>query len=157
MYRFGLFIAIACIALNAHAQRISPFTEVVHLESGIVNVRFQGRIYELVSINDTETSAILLSCQTNYGRLWQKRFDEDLPEVLERMGLDVGTSIKLELRDPASAEIVRVAKAQMTEANRRAVYKARQRRPRAEDEGQGDRKRNDDLSREAMSKNPRRF
>jgi serine/threonine-protein kinase len=103
--------------------KVSPFTE-VRYDGDKAIVRVRGEVYELVSIDGIEAGKILKSAKDQFGYLWQKRFAEDLVEVLWKMDHRPKSTVELRLRKPASAEIVSIADAEMTEDNRRHVRHA---------------------------------
>lgn len=104
-------------------MRLSPFTDVQITKNGSVQVEFEGDSFELVSINDVQTKGILKSSQRQFGRLWKKRFVEDLPEVLMGMGVRELNTVKLGLRDQ-TGNVVTVDEAPMTRDNRQMVYRS---------------------------------
>jgi hypothetical protein len=110
---------------HADWTRTSPFTD-VQVEGDAAFVQFRGARYELVSINKASTKSILRSSRHRYGHLAEKRFIEDLPEVLVGMGFAPKETVSLVLRD-ATGKTVHVADAPMTEENRLLVYQARHR------------------------------
>ncbi|MEL6110200.1 MAG: serine/threonine-protein kinase, partial [Planctomycetota bacterium] len=111
---------------------VSPFTDVSHPTPEKAIVQYAGRRYELVSMEGRKTAAILRSCRQEYGDLWEKRFAEDLVEVLHRIGLRVGQTVAIEIRDPETRVVTSVPNAMMTQANRRAIYQVRAQREAAE-------------------------
>jgi hypothetical protein len=104
--------------------KLSPFTEVRYSDAKAI-VRVRGERYELVSLDDIEAGKILQSAKEQFGNLWQKRFAEDLVDVLARMGHRPKSAVKLQLRNLKTGEITTIADAAMTEANRRQIYDAR--------------------------------
>ena len=106
--------------------RLSPFTD-VNVRGDAATVQFDGQTYELVSIDDVATKAILALAKKSYGNLWEKRFVEDIVEVLERLGRRPEKTVKLLLRDPQSGALKTVDRAPLTAENRRRVYAARYR------------------------------
>ncbi|HEX4143047.1 MAG TPA: M56 family metallopeptidase [Pirellulales bacterium] len=104
--------------------RLSPFTA-VRVKEDEAEVEFDGQRYQLVSIDDLPTKEILDSARKQFGKLWEKRFVEDLVEVMDAMGHRPGDSVKLVLRDPRSSAVKTVERAPMTAENRQKVYIAR--------------------------------
>lgn len=102
--------------------RLSPFTKVQCLDGDNVQVQFDGKDYELLSIDDLPTAKILQASRKQFGERWEKRFVEDIVEVLTGMGHPPGDNVKLALRDPQTAETHTVARAPLTHDNRRTVY-----------------------------------
>jgi hypothetical protein len=109
-------------------EKLSPFTE-VRIEDGVARVQFEGAFYELVKLDGLPVGRILDYCRKTYEEKAEKRFAEDLVEVLLGMGRKPGATVALVLRDD-KGKLHRIAKAPMTRLNRRRVRDARQ-RPRA--------------------------
>jgi tRNA A-37 threonylcarbamoyl transferase component Bud32 len=103
-------------------SRLSPFTEVV-CHGDNVKVRFEGQEYELVSISDLTSKQILDYCRREFADRWEKRFAEDLVEVLAGMGRPMASdqTVKLELRAAGDGRALTVERALMTHENRDAV------------------------------------
>jgi hypothetical protein len=106
---------------------LSPFTA-VKPQLGSAIVRFDNRDYELVSINDQSAGQLLSFCRSKYRDWWEKRFTEDLVEVLADMGhpMALDKTVKLLLKDSAGGHGVTIERAPMTAENRRAAYLFRQ-------------------------------
>ncbi len=64
---------------------LSPFTAVKPAPNSAI-VRFDNHDYELISINDQSAGQLLEFCHRTYNRWWEKRFTEDLVEVLSDIG-----------------------------------------------------------------------
>ena len=105
-------------------KKLSPFTKVSCAEDKAL-VTYSGKEYELMSIDDLATKQILEFCKKTYSGTWEKRFAEDLVEVMSGMGKEPGISVKLILKDLAADKIITVNEAPMTEGNRRAVWESR--------------------------------
>jgi hypothetical protein len=102
--------------------RLSPFTKVQCLDGDNVQVEFDGTNYELLSIDGLPTAKILQASRKQYGERWEKRFVEDIVEVLTGMGHPPGDNVKLALRDPQTAKTRTVERAPLTRENRSKVY-----------------------------------
>jgi hypothetical protein len=102
--------------------KLSPFTS-VKASTNSARVRFEGQDYDLVSINGLTTRQILNVCRKEYGDNWQKRFAEDLVEVLAAAGQPMAkdNTVKLVLKSVNDGKEVTVERAAMTEENRRAI------------------------------------
>ena len=111
------------LASGERWKRVSPFTAVSLKVDGRVEVEFERKAYWLISIDDLPTGEILASSQRQYGQLWEKRFVEDIAEVLAGMGSPPGTTVKLVLRDADTGNRRIVAAAPLTRENRREVYR----------------------------------
>lgn len=107
--------------------RLSPFTEVVCQPDDSVLVRMddEERLLQLVSIDEIPAGEIIATSRSTYRDSWEKRFVEDLVEVLAGMEHRTGETVALLLRDPDSGETRLIDEAPMTRDNRRKVYAAR--------------------------------
>lgn len=112
------------------AEKLSPFSEVV-FEGETPFVRYEGKWYELLEFDGLEVERIVAFCKQRYDRKWDRRFAEDIVEVFEAMGKRLGRHVELVLRDKETGKRHKVARARMTEENRKQVRAARRRaRPR---------------------------
>jgi len=107
------------------SQQVSPFTK-VRIENGKALVTYAGSEFELNSVHGVSTADILDFCRRQYKDRWQKRFSEDLVEVLEQMGhsLNGEHTVSLVLIDPTTGKTTTVDQAVMTEKNRQSVHEA---------------------------------
>ena len=64
-------------------------------------------------------------CKKTYPDLWQKRFEEDLVEVLTKMGHKPGATVKLKVRPLDAKDAHVLERVPMTKENRTALWKAR--------------------------------
>ena len=106
-------------------EKLSPFTAVRWREEQ-PEVQFEGRWYRPIRIADESCAELLEFTRETYGRKSQKRFSEDLVQVLSEFGTPPARRIALELEDLETGEVRLVEEALMTEANRRAVWNANQ-------------------------------
>jgi hypothetical protein len=113
--------------LEGDWARLSPFTDVICQsdQSVLVRIDDENRMLQLVSIDGISTQEILATAHSTYGDQWEKRFVEDIVEVLASMGHQTGETVKLVLRDPESGETRTIEEAPMTHENRQRVYAAR--------------------------------
>ena len=109
---------------EAPFAKLSPFTEVACDEDKAL-VTFSGKRYELVSIDGLATKQILDFCRKTYSVRWEKRFAEDLVEVMSGMGEKVGSSVNLVLKELDTNKAITIPDAPMTADNRRAVRESR--------------------------------
>ena len=125
-------LVLVMFAESAFAQdpfaRVAPFTE-VDVVGDVANVTYQGKAYELVSVEGVPTDKILAFCRGEYERRWEERFATDLVEVMGELGKRVGATVRLELREPATGEVVTIERAAMTRENREAARVALLNRP----------------------------
>src|SRR5688500_2321858 len=76
-----------------------------------------GRWQFLRSIDGIAVEKIVEFAIGRYEERWQKRFDEDLVQVLSEMGHPPGKTVKLVVRDPATGKDTTLANVPMTEEN----------------------------------------
>ncbi len=101
---------------------LAPFTDTRWRPEVQVN----GKWYALVAINDIPAEDIVKFAQDTFGPdLWQKRFDEDLVEVMTDMNHAPGPTVKLTLRTLDTNEQVIIEKAPMTHENRQKIWSNR--------------------------------
>ncbi|MFB3065820.1 MAG: hypothetical protein ACE10D_04820, partial [Planctomycetota bacterium] len=123
---FLALVAAAAPAVAGDYEKRAPFTA-VRWEGSAPVIQVQGKWHRLRSLDGIEAEAIVVFCKKTYGDRWQKRFVEDLVEVLSRMGHKPGETVKLVLADVDGGKEVTLPKAPMTEENRKAARNARQR------------------------------
>lgn len=103
--------------------KLAPYDAIRWQEKQPV-VRIDGEWLALVSIDAVTSEAIVDYCQPTYGRLWQKRFEEDLVEVLAGMGHATAETVRLVVRDPDGSEERVLEEVAMTRPNRQAIWHA---------------------------------
>jgi hypothetical protein len=113
--------------------KLSPF-EAVRWREAAPEVRVKDVWYELLSLNGVSSRDILAFLKSvekdEDGR--QKRFEEDLVEVLSLMGHEVGKNATLKVRRLDSGKEEELKDVAMTEKNRDALRDARQQRQQKE-------------------------
>ncbi|MDJ0973866.1 MAG: S41 family peptidase [Planctomycetota bacterium] len=120
----AFLLPAAADARDERFEKAAPWDRVDFVDDG-VRVRVDGTWYALVSIDGAQAADVLAFCKERYGRRWDKRFAEDLVEVLAGMDKRPGKSVDLVLRAEDGTEVTKTG-VPMTEANRRAVWRARQ-------------------------------
>lgn len=108
---------------------LSPFSR-VSCQGDVATVTYNGRPMQLVSLNGLPAKRILDYCKQQYGGNWEKRFAEDLVQVLSGMGQKVGNTCSLVLKN-AAGKVVKVEQAKMTRELRQQVWRARREQPRS--------------------------
>lgn len=88
--------------------------------------------FRLVSLDDVPASDIVAFSRETYSSEWRKRFEEDLVELLTRMGHEPGDTVRLVVRPLGSSTTRTFEDVPMTYANRRAIRNAAQARERRE-------------------------
>lgn len=109
----------------------SPFAA-VRWEGFQPEVKVGAQWYRLVSIDDVPADEVVAFSRTTYEDLWRKRFEEDLVELLTRMGHPPGDTVKLVVQSLTSPETRTLEDVPMTYANRRAIRDAAQKRETSE-------------------------
>jgi CubicO group peptidase (beta-lactamase class C family) len=108
--------------------KLSPFTAVRWQESQ-PEVELDGEWFRLFAIDGLPTDEIVAFSQKTYGPLWQKRFEEDLVELLTRMGHPPRDTVQLVVQTLSQPLDTRTLnKVPMTRANRQAIRDAAQAR-----------------------------
>jgi len=103
--------------------KTAPFTA-VRWRDAQPEVRLGEEWLELVSLDGIAADKIVAFCKATYDDKWQKRFAEDLVEVLVRMGHEPADRVRLEVRKPGTSEIRTIDDVEMTAENRKAVRAA---------------------------------
>ena len=121
-----LAVILVCLS-SATAQRyakLAPF-DGLRWNSEDPEVMVDKTWYQLVSIDGVKKSAILSFCKKTWRGRWQKRFSEDLVEVLSRMGHPPGKAVDLGVRALSGGGEKTLRGVAMTEARRTALWSAR--------------------------------
>lgn len=121
MIRTGvLLVLLVTPVLAAGYEKLSPFTG-VRFEGDSPRVELDAEWFVPVSIDGRSVEEILAFAKKRWPDKWQKRFAEDLVEVLTEMGKAPGRKVDLVLVRPGSGEKVTRRRVKMTEENRRRV------------------------------------
>ncbi|QDU06590.1 hypothetical protein V6x_63440 [Gimesia chilikensis] len=107
----------------------SPFAA-VRWEESQPEVKVDGQWFKLISLNGIPAKEIVDFSKETYGEKWQKRFEEDLVELMTRMGHPPEKSVTLEVQSLTSSEKQTLKEVRMTYANRGAIRAAAQARER---------------------------
>lgn len=99
--------------------RLAPYPA-IRWQGDVPEVRIAGEWWVLTAIDARPVDAIVGFAKGRYAGRWQKRFDEDLVQVLSEMGHPPRSTVALALRDAAGAERT-LENVPMTEENRRAI------------------------------------
>jgi hypothetical protein len=106
--------------LGAWYPKLSPFAGVRWQELR-PEVRIGDEWFELVSLDEVLAAEIVAYSQRTNGELWRKRFEEDLVELLSRMGHPPGETVDLRVKPLTLAETKVLQDVPMTAENRRAI------------------------------------
>lgn len=101
----------------------SPFAALRWRESE-PEVRVGKEWFQLVSLDGVAAGDIVAFSQSTYKDKWRKRFEEDLVEVLFRMGHEPKDAVRLIVRPLGSSETRTLEDVAMTKANRQAIWAA---------------------------------
>jgi hypothetical protein len=104
--------------------KLAPFSAVRWKDSR-PEVKVKDVWYELLAVNDTEAREIVKFCKDREPNLWQKRFEEDLVEMMARMGHEPGEKVTLKVRDLKTGKTEVLKDVPNTHENRQAIWRAR--------------------------------
>lgn len=110
---------ITALAAPLEYEKLAPFTA-VRWAGDRPEVQVDGAWRGIRSIDEVSIDDILAFSKKEYGSKWQKRFSEDLVELLSAMGHPPGDVARLALTDLATGDVETVT-AVMTRENRAAV------------------------------------
>ena len=116
------------VSSHGHPER-SPFAA-VRWQQSQPEVKVGDEWFKLVSIDNLPAAEIVAFGQRTYGNKWQKRFEEDLVELLTRMGHPPQDTVTLVVQSLTSLDARTLEDVPMTRANRRAIRDAAQARAR---------------------------
>lgn len=105
---------------------LSPF-EMVRWQDKAPEVKVHGNWYKLVGINKVTTKDILNFARRQYGNRWDKRFCEDLVEILTEMGKPPLAKVDLIVTKLDGGKMIRLLGVPMTEENRNRIRQAKPR------------------------------
>ena len=124
----ALALILVCLS-SATAQRyakLAPF-DGLRWNGDEPEVMVDETWYRLVAIDGTKQTEILAFCKKTWRGRWQKRFSEDLVEVLSRMGHPPGKTVDLGVRELSGGGKKTLRGVAMTEARRKELWAANQR------------------------------
>jgi hypothetical protein len=124
----GIFLGYS---LDESYPEKSPFAA-VRWQQSQPEVKVDDEWFKLVSVDGFLGSDIVAFSKRTYGDLWQKRFEEDLVELLTRMGHPPQDTVTLVVQSLTTSETRTLENVPMTRANRRAIRDAAQARERGE-------------------------
>ncbi|QDT57124.1 D-alanyl-D-alanine carboxypeptidase precursor [Caulifigura coniformis] len=101
----------------------SPFAA-VRWQQSQPEVKVGEEWFTLVSLDGLSASDIVEFSRRTYRDLWQKRFEEDLVDVLTGMGHRPGNTVRLVVTPIGSQETRTLEGVRMTRANRDAIWNA---------------------------------
>ncbi|WP_339736119.1 serine hydrolase domain-containing protein [uncultured Gimesia sp.] len=122
---------IALSQLSDEFPKKAPFAAVGWQESQ-PEVKLGEEWFKLVLLDGLPASEIVAFSKQTYGDKWQKRFEEDLVELLTRMGHPPQDKVTLDVQSLYSFERQVRKDVPMTKENRSAIRKAAQKRETSE-------------------------
>jgi hypothetical protein len=121
----GFAVAGLLQADDEEYPKLAPFSA-VRWKEAVPEVRVNSEVwYQLLELNGLPADKIVAFCKETYGDRWQKRFEEDLVEVLSKMNHTPGEAVTLKVLDLKSKKTTALDKVPMTKENRRALWQAR--------------------------------
>ena len=130
---FQLAYSLGELIEGPNYPRLSPFAA-VRWEQSQPEVKVNQQWYKLMALDDLPATNIVAFSRERYGNLWQKRFEEDLVELLSQMGHPPQVTVKLELQSLTTSETQVLEEVPMTASNRMAIRAAAQKREKKESE-----------------------
>jgi Peptidase family S41 len=117
------------LRLNMHSQdwaRLAAYQDIVWQDAKpeTPRVLLDGTWYELLSIEDVPTPELIAYARRTFGDIWQKRFEEDMVEILSGLGRRFTGTVTLGLRDPSTQRTL-TRPSPMNAANRSELMRAR--------------------------------
>lgn len=124
-------VAAVYLARVGNYPKLAPYSG-VRWEGEEPAIEIGGEWFRLVSLDGIPASEIVAVSRKIYGDRWKKRFEEDLVELLTRMGHPPGKTVRLVVQSLTSTETRVLEEVPMTAANRQAVKAAADARANAE-------------------------
>lgn len=90
------FSSLLVFSQKLELEKASPFTA-VKWERETPVVQFDNEWYHLEKLDNFSKEVLLDFCKKQFGHKWQKRFSEDLVEVLRGLGYQPNTKVVLQL------------------------------------------------------------
>ncbi len=113
--------------MDVEYPKRSPF-DAVRWQGEAPEVRLEEEWFRLVSIDGVAVDEILASGKQNYHDRWRMRFEEDLVELLARMGNKPGDMVRLVVLPLGSDDEIVLEAVPMTEEKRQSIKRSPQRR-----------------------------
>ena len=111
-------------AATGSYPKLAPYDAIRWAKTG-PEVRVEGSWFRLISIDELPVVDIVAASKEQHGkRLWKKRFEEDLVEVLTRMGHPPGGSVTLSLESVDTGNETVKRDVPLTEQNRWKIKNA---------------------------------
>ncbi len=123
----GIGIIFLASSFDQGYSKKSPFAA-VRWQRSEPEIKVGDEWFKLVSLDEIPASEIVAFSKRTYGNKWQKRFEEDLVELLTRMGHPPQDTVTLVVQSVTSQETQTLEDVPMTRANRRAIWDAAQAR-----------------------------
>ena len=100
----------------------APFSAVRMADDGLeVRVEIGGAWYELVELDGLTSAELVAAAKRQYKARWFKRLSEDLPQIYEGMGRELGSTVEVVLADVSGRRLRRTV--EVTTAKRAAAWR----------------------------------
>ena len=106
-------------------ETLAPFSEVRWDKDGLPVGKIDKKWYSVKAINGVTSKSIMEFCKKTWPSKTQKRFEEDLVEVLSKMGHPPKSAVTLKVIDLKTGREQTLENVEMTGENRRALKKTR--------------------------------
>lgn len=121
----GMLVVILSGVMNDEERprwsRLAPFSG-IRWESGLPQIEHEGRWYGLLRVEGVAVEEILAHCAATYPGQEQKRFSEDLVEVMTGLGRSDSATMSLTVRDHESGHQIELEDVALS-AEKRAKVK----------------------------------
>lgn len=118
-----MVLILAMTLMGQDYEKLAPYSG-VRWNDSTPEVEIGGDWVTLLEIDGTPAATIVDFAKKTWPRIWQKRFEEDLVEVMARMGKPPGKTVTLKVRDAkGERNLEGVA---MTKENRRKIWEGAQ-------------------------------
>jgi len=114
-------------ARDARPKPRAPFTE-IRWEQDSPVAQIEGRWMAIRAIDGRPVAEILEWCRSRHGDRWQRRFEEDLDEVMTGMGQPLSDRVSLEVVDVETGATMTLTGVSMSEDNRRLLMQRKRER-----------------------------
>ena len=117
-------VGVFTVALSREDYpKLAPYENLRWVDD-LPRIEWQNDWLILDAIDGTSVSEILTFCRRTYGDLWQKRFVEDLVEVLTRMGHPPEARVDLTVRETPDSPPRKLSSVAMTREKRQTLRRA---------------------------------
>ncbi len=105
--------------------KLAPYSGIRWTGDGLPEVRIDGQWYALRSIDGLSVDDLIVFAKKQYGGRWEKRFNEDIVQVLSEMGHPPGRTASLVVRHLETGKERSLDKVPMTTENRKSIMESK--------------------------------